>query len=88
MYGIAALAKHGYCTTPAQMYFIGRFDMFRSQSISRSWNPDSSYTKKGIFYSKIFKKNSHISYSRTNSRLNLSFCWKDHNFHSFWNVQV
>lgn len=72
----------------AQMYSIGEFEMFRSQPISRSWNPDSSYTKRGIFYSKIFAKNSHISYPRTNSQLNLSFCWKDYNFYSFWITQV
>ena len=88
IHGTIVLVKLGYYIMVAQMCSIGEFEMFRSQPISRSWNRDSSYTKRGIFYSKIFSKNSHISYPRTNSRLNLSYCWKDHNFYSFWNVQV
>jgi len=89
-YGKIVLVKCGCYINQVQKYSTilkGNHKMFRSQASSRSWNLDSSYTNRGILYCKIFTKNSHVN-ARIDSRMNLSFCWKNYNFYSFWITQV
>ena len=85
--GINVLVWCGDIILVVQTFFTitGEFDMFRSQALSRSWSLNSSYTKRGIVYSKVLFKNRNSMAKLFPCGLNISYCW-NYYFNSFWIV--